>query len=92
MGKPLTKDSKMECSRHGLRRPAFICSHLQHGRGIGFFEGDGDDPEWPFRSAWCRSCNDVFEEQGAWNDVSEGHARIMAICEGCLEEIEARNR
>ena len=90
MGNDLTKDSKMECPRHGIQRPAFVCIHLQHGEGIGFFEA-AEDPDLPFRMAWCGSCNEVLQEQGEWNDISEGRAKIRAICEGCLGEIEARN-
>jgi len=37
MSNPLNKDSIMECSRHGDRKPAFVCRHLQHGEKIGFF-------------------------------------------------------
>ncbi len=91
MGDPLTKNSKMDCPRHGTQRPAFICTHLQHGENIGFFESDDNEPEFSFRTAWCKSCDNILLEQGEWNDVSEGHAQVMVICEGCLKEIQIRN-
>lgn len=92
MSSPLNKDSKMECARHGLQKPSFICKHLQYGEGIGFYEATDDpDPEYPFREAWCDECDKVLMEQGEWNDISEGHAQILPICEGCLNEIQARN-
>ena len=83
----------MECARHGTHRPAFICQHLHVGEGIGFNLADESfDPEWPFQSAWCDQCDQVLLREGEWNDVSEGFAKIMLICEGCLEEIRNRNR
>lgn len=92
MNAPLNKDSKMECRRHGTQKPAFICQHLQYGVGIGFFEPEEEpDPEWPFRNAWCAECEAVTIEQGGWNDISEGFARVIPICEGCYEEIRRRN-
>ncbi|OEG73468.1 hypothetical protein BEL05_08625 [Shewanella colwelliana] len=92
MGSPLNKDSKMECARHGLQKPSFICKHLQYGEGLGFYEATDDpDPEYPFREAWCGDCDKVLLEQAEWNDISEGNAQIMPICEGCLTEIQARN-
>jgi hypothetical protein len=82
----------MECPRHGPRRPTFICRHLQYGKGLGFHQPDDTlDPEWPFENAWCDKCDEVFMEEGEWNDNSESFARIMAICEGCFEEIKKRN-
>lgn len=92
MSSPLNKDSRMECSRHGLQKPSFICKHLQHGEGLGFIEAnENSDPDYPFREAWCEACDKVLLDQGEWNDISEGHAQIMAICEGCLNEIKERN-
>ncbi len=92
MGNPLNKDSVMECPTHGDRLPAFICKHLQYGEGLGFNQPD-DPPEedWPFQNAWCDECDKVLIEEGEWNDRSEGFAQIMAICEGCFEEIRKRN-
>ncbi len=92
MGNPLNKNSVMECRRHGIHRPAFICQHLRFGEGIRFNKASAPfDPEWPFQEAWCDECDKVLLREGEWNDVSEGFAGIMAICEGCLEEIRQRN-
>jgi len=83
----------MECTLHGIKRPAFICAHLQYGVGLGFHQPDetDNDDEFSFQNAWCDECNDILLEEGEWNDRSEGFAKIMAICEGCIEEIRARN-
>jgi hypothetical protein len=93
MSDRLDKDSVMQCPRHGTRRPAFVCRHLQHGAGAGF-HGPADPPaaDFPFRNAWCDDCNRVLLEQGGeWNDVSEGHAGVVAICDGCFADIRQRN-
>jgi len=92
MSDPLNKDSKMECERHGKQKPSFICKHLQYGENIGFFEAtDNADPDLPFKEAWCSECDTVLIEQGEWNDISEGHAQIIVICEGCYNEVKERN-
>jgi hypothetical protein len=92
MGNTLNKNSVMECTRHGIKRPAFICQHLQHGTNLGFHQPeDPIDSEWPFQNAWCDECDKFLLEEGEWNDRSEGFAKLMAVCEGCFEEIKQRN-
>ncbi len=93
MSTGLTKDSIMECAMHGDSRPAFICKHLLSADKLGFFESDEPfDPEWPFKNAWCAECDKVLEQEGEWNDKSESFAGVIAICEGCYEEIKKRNK
>ena len=93
MSDELHKNSTMECERHGMHRPAFICKHLQFGERIGFNQPGGPfDPEWPFQNAWCDACDEVLLREGEWNDISEGFAQVMLICEGCFEEIRGRNQ
>ena len=88
----LTKDSMMECPRHGLQHPAFICRHLQYGKGLGFNQPDeSPNPEFPFENAWSDKCDKFLRKEGEWNDKSESFAGIVAICEGCFEEIKKRN-
>jgi hypothetical protein len=93
MGHQLTKNSVMECPRHGTRKPTFVCHHLSDGKGLGFHLPAGPmDPDLPFKNAWCDDCDRAFRGQGdEWNDVSEEEAKVMAICEGCFEEIRRRN-
>ena len=92
MGKPLSPESFMECPIHGNQKPAFICQHLQHGSGLGFFtpaeEPTPDDP-WP--QAWCAECERVAIEAGEWNDQSEGYAQFRWVCMGCYETTRKRN-
>jgi hypothetical protein len=83
----------MECVRHGIRRPAFVCQHLRLGEGLGFNTPPQPvDPELPFHNAWCDDCDAVLAREGEWNDVSEAFAGVIVICEGCLEEIRSRNQ
>ncbi|HSG32296.1 MAG TPA: hypothetical protein VLB82_12225 [Thermodesulfobacteriota bacterium] len=82
----------MECKKHGENRPAFVCKHLQNGEGVGFIESqDTFDPEWPFKNTWCADCEKVLVLEGEWNNVSENFAGVMAICEGCYQDIKKRN-
>ena len=82
----------MKCPRHGLQRPTFICRHLQCGRGLGFNQPkELLDLELPFKNAWCDKCDQFLEKEGEWNDKSENFAGIMAICEGCFDEIKKQN-
>ena len=63
MSNSLNKNSVMECSRHGVRKPAFVCQHLVGGVGIGFYQPDDElDPEFPFENAWCSACENVALE------------------------------
>ena len=93
MGEPLNKDSFMECPRHGIQKPTFICQHLQHGTALGFHEPDNvTDDELPFRNAWCDQCDRILLQQGGWNDTSEAFANPRPICEGCYEVVRKRNQ
>ena len=93
MSSSLNKDTQIECARHGLQEPAFICKHLQNGVNIGFHEPEeAPDPEWPFKNAWCSEYEAIAVQQGGWNDISEGFAQVMSVCEGCYEEVKLRNR
>ena len=88
----LTAESRMECPVHGTRRPTVICRHLREGSRAGFHVPDEPDAEMPWlRSAWCDRCEEVLEREGEWNDRSEAFASILFVCEGCFEDVRARN-
>jgi hypothetical protein len=53
-----------------------MCYWIQNGR---------------LENAWCDKCDEVLQREGEWNDKSESFAGIMAVCEGCFEEIKKRN-
>lgn len=82
----------MECLIHGREKPAFICQHLQHGTGLGFFYSSGAaNPDDPWEQGWCGKCEEIAIHIGEWNDDSEGFASFRWICAGCFEVARSRN-
>jgi hypothetical protein len=81
----------VHCDRHGDRREAFVCDHLLHGAGQGFFSGD--DPGNPYPDAWCSKCDQIRAIHGSseWNQKSMSLVKIRLVCGDCYEEIKARN-
>jgi len=82
------------CQKHGDRREAFVCDHLLHGAGRGFFAAD-DEPENPHPDAWCSECDQIRSSHsgpdGEWNEKSESLIKVKLVCGDCYEEIKARN-
>jgi hypothetical protein len=33
----------------------------------------------------------VLIREGEWNDTSEGFAQFLCVCEGCFDQVRARN-
>ena len=91
MSSDLNNNSRMECSIHGIQKPAFVCRHLLTGSGLGFFQPEESIEEHDVENDWCRQCEDVAIREGGWTDISEEFAQITAVCEGCLEAIKSRN-
>jgi hypothetical protein len=80
----------VHCDRHGDRRAAYLCDHLLHGSGQGFFSGD--DPGNPHPDAWCSRCEQIRLAHGTeWNAESEALIRVRLVCGDCYEEIKERN-
>ena len=89
---PLNRESFMACPVHGIGKPAFICQHLQHGVGVGFFSPDSPPAEdEPWMQAWCAACEKARLKAGGWNDESEAYASIRLICGGCFDDSRSRN-
>ena len=81
---------KLSCPTHGESAPAFVCRHLLDTQNAprGFFEPDhSDTPEEP--QAWCEACDDMLNQEGEWNDVSEGFAGVSLVCCGCFSKLRA---
>jgi len=92
MPSPLSPHSFMECRIHGRRKPAFICQHLQHGSGLGFYTpAEPPTADDPWQQGWCAECEGVAVEAGEWNDASEAFASFRWVCEGCFADSRARN-
>lgn len=75
----------IECDRHGKGRATFICEHLRVAPAQVWHSNDpiSADP-WP--DAWCSACEEVFQEQGEWNERNEGRAPIVAVCHHCYAD------
>lgn len=69
------------CERHGEGVATRVCRHLHQGIACGFESSapTADDP-WP--DAWCDACASM----GARS------REIVALCNGCYEEVRQRNR
>jgi hypothetical protein len=89
---PLNPGSFMECRVHGIGKPAFVCQHLQHGVGVGFFSpNDPPTQAEPWKQGWCAACEDVRSTAGGWNDESEAYASVRLVCDGCFDDARGRN-
>lgn len=85
-------DTKVECGKHGATTATYVCQHLVKGEKLGFNQGyDPDNPDDLYPDAWCDECNKVLEDEGEWNDKSEGFAGIKLLCSHCYEETRERN-
>lgn len=88
------KEKYVECETHGTSRVAFVCQHLNKDNYIGFHEAFESnpliEPDDDYQ-AWCDECEKIRLQEGEWNDVSEGFAKIRLICDQCFFEIKRRN-
>ena len=84
----------MTCESHGASRTAFVCQHLNKNTHTGFHEAFESnpliEPDDDYQ-AWCDECEKMRQQEGEWNDVSEGFAEIRLICDQCFFEIKSRN-
>jgi hypothetical protein len=71
-----------------MSHATFMCHHLLHSTGAGFFGDFGRDPR---PDAWCARCDEVLAAWGDWNEENERFAQISLVCAGCYDEIRARN-
>jgi hypothetical protein len=81
---------KVECDEHGLSYATFVCQHLAHGSGLGFFYNSGSDDLHP--DAWCAKCDDVMMAAGGWNEENEESAGITLLCAKCYDKAKERNQ
>ena len=79
----------VECDKHGSSYATFVCQHLAHGAGLGFFCDDTSDDLRP--DAWCAECDAVMMADGDWNEKNEKFAEITLLCANCYDEVRNRN-
>ncbi len=79
----------MICRQHGKSHATFICHHLVHGSGVGFYYGNENDIR---PDAWCYDCDQrLMQNNGEWNDEIESLAKITVICANCYDDVRLRN-
>jgi len=79
----------MTCKLHGKSHATFICNHLAHGSGVGFYYGNEDDIR---PDAWCHECDQyLMQHDGEWNDETEAFANIRVICANCYDNVRLQN-
>lgn len=89
------KDKYIECDEHGISRVAFVCQHVLKGSNLGFHEAIESNPliepegdHW----AWCDDCEQVYLQQGEWNDIMKDTTQMKVVCDQCYFEIKERNQ
>ena len=90
----MTTPRQVDCGVHGSRRATFVCQHLVCGRGLGFIEPTQGPPipdESDEQCAWCSECENMRQQEGGWNDVSEAFTHVTMICDACFELSRCRN-
>jgi hypothetical protein len=83
------EQSEIECRRHGRGRATYVCEHIFSNPKQEWFS---DDPKstnpWP--DAWCVRCDQLYQDQGEWNDSNSEHLKIKLICHHCYESFRAQ--
>lgn len=82
---------KVRCRTHGESFATFVCQHLAHGVGRGFYSSDDGSGTDPCPDAWCAECDTVMMAKGHWDEESEAFAGITLLCAGCYEIVKQRN-
>ena len=87
---------KINCTTHGLRRPAFICQHLNMEQKVGFHEAfeSSEKNDYPNGelNAWCDECNSMLEKSGHWTTESEEFAKVKMCCDKCFFDMKNLHR
>jgi len=82
---------KVTCPTHGESFATFVCQHLAHGAGRGFFSADDGTGADPCPDAWCAECDSLLMAKGKWDEESEAFAGITLLCAGCYAAVKQRN-
>ena len=80
---------RIDCDNHGGGFAAYICKHLVANPAQKWFGNQPDDEDkWP--DAWCAVCEEIFQEQGEWNEKNESKVEIKLVCHRCYEEMRGK--
>jgi hypothetical protein len=84
------RDGVVHCAEHGVTRATFVCGHLVHGAGLGFFAAY--DPGEVRPHAWCGRCEDLrIAHGGEWPEEVERSLGVTLLCSGCYDRARERN-
>ena len=85
---PRDLEPLIDCGKHKRGFKTFICEHLADNPQQRWFSSEPDeDNPWP--DAWCGICNELFEEEGEWNDSNSGRLKAKLVCHRCYESARA---
>ncbi len=92
----MSKENTVTCQKHGPKRMAFICQHLNKHTRTGFEEAfpsfrGMELEEYDDFQAWCDACEIERQRTDGWNDESMKFANIKVVCEDCYFEIREFN-
>jgi hypothetical protein len=80
----------VDCDLHGKQQQTFVCEHLVHGEGLGFFQAD--EQENPRPDAWCSRCELIRQAHGDWTEESEKLLGVKLLCGACYDRAKERNQ
>lgn len=80
--------ASVECATHGPAGGAYLCAHLLQQPVQTWFCNPPTADE-PCPDAWCAACEQVFQQQGEWNEKNEGQADIRLVCQHCYDDARA---
>lgn len=83
----------INCNKHGHTQPAILCSHLvkdgyELKNKLGWVQAEYDPSniEPGDLMAWCNDCDEIYENEGGWNDNNDDHFSV--VCQHCFLEIQ----
>jgi hypothetical protein len=82
-------DRIIECRTHGIGQMTFVCEHLAGDPKREWFS-DVPTSSKPWPDAWCNECDQIYQEQGEWNDNNSGRIEIKLLCHRCYESLRVQ--
>jgi len=77
----------INCSEHGERVAAVVCTHLLHERDrvLGFVENSSDPEDL---QGWCRGCETVYAKEGDLTPAFREFNDFRLVCSTCYHVIK----
>jgi hypothetical protein len=75
---------QINCDTHGRSYATFLCEHLIADPRQKWYSAEcSDSNPWP--DAWCARCEELFQQQGEWNENNESKLKAKVLCHQCYE-------